>query len=377
MLGGTAAFVISLGANIFAVTPALSNSAISNSVSAPSGQLSGKVLDPRTGDYLLNAVVRVTDSQGAQRTVSTSEGGQFRVAGLAEGRAKVSVQYTGYASQSAEVQIRNNEAAHIDFALVRSDSTEAVTVDDVVVVASARDADARAIMAQRQSMNITEVLSAESYGDIGDTNPAEFLKYMPGIDTDGTNGTAISVSLRGMPSSYTTVTVNGMNFVSADANTGAGSARTFSFESMSLVGIDSIEIEKTVSADVDANAPAGRIDIRTKRAFNRQKPQLVVELSGATHENMWDDNVNTGPGSGGWRGQRFLPNGQISYSGSFLNNRLGLSASLGRSDTYIEREQLTVSRNYEPTAASPDPLGITALEHSQTQRQTTRNSLNF
>lgn len=342
-----------------------------------SGQLGGRVLDPLTGDYLINAVVRVTDASGAHRTISTTEGGLFRLSGLAEGRAQVSVQYTGYASQTGEVTIGSAETARIDFNLVRSSAGDSVAVEDVVVTASARDGDARAIMAQRQSMNITEVLSSESYGDIGDTNPAEFLKYMPGVDTDGTNGTAISVNLRGMPSNYTTVTVNGMNFVSADANTGAGSARTFSFESMSLVGIDAIEIEKTISADVDANAPAGRINIRTKRAFNRQKPQLTLELSGTTHEDMWDGNENTGPDSGGWRGQRFMPNGQISYSGSFLNNRLGLSASLGHSNTYIEREQLTVSRNYDPTTLSPDPLGITAIEHSQTQRQTTRTSLNF
>lgn len=377
LFSSAAALVIGLGANIVTVTPALASETGAAVATANGGQLGGRVLDPASGDYLLNAVVRVTDADGNQRTVTTGEGGQFRMSGLASGRARVTVQYTGYASQSVEIIIRADAPSTIDFALDRGASGDTVAVEDVVVTASARDADARAIMAQRQSMNITEVLSAESYGDIGDTNPAEFLKYMPGVDTDGTNGTAISVNLRGMPSSYTTVTVNGMNLTSADANTGAGSARTFSFESMSLVGIDAIEVEKTISADVDANAPAGRINIRTKRAFNRQKPQLTLQVSGTTHENMWDNNENTGPDSGGWRGQRFLPNGQISYSGSFLNNRLGLSASLGHSNTYIEREQLTVSRNYVPTAISPDPLGITALEHSQTQRQTTRTSLNF
>lgn len=379
MFCGVAALSVSLGLNTLTPTSAWATATAGYLAPASTGQLTGTVLDPLSGDYLLNATVRVVDAKGEIRTVSTREGGMFRLSDLADGIAQVSVEYTGYARQTTDVTIEADAVARLEVSLRRSQNADqsATLVDDVVVTASARDADARAIMAQRQSMNITEVLSAESYGDIGDTNPAEFLKYMPGVDTDGTNGTAISVSLRGMPSSYTTVTVNGMNFVSADANTGAGSARTFSFESMSLVGIDAIEIEKTIGADVDANAPAGRINIRTKRAFNRQKPQLTVQVSGTTHENMWDDNENTGPDSGGWRGQRFLPNGQISYSNSFLNNRLGLSASVGHSNTYIEREQLTVSRNYVPTNASPDPLGITALEHSQTHRQTTRTSLNF
>jgi len=372
-----AALVLGLGIGGLVATPSLADAAASAAPSTAHGQLNGQVLDPISGDYLLNAVVQVTDAAGERRTVTTGAAGLFRLVGLAQGLAEVNVSYTGFSRHSTKVHIPASAAAQVSISLLRQQAGDAVAIDDIVVTASARDADARAIMAQRQSMNITEVLSTESYGDIGDTNPAEFLKYMPGVDTDGSNGTAISVSLRGMPSSYTTVTVNGMNFVSADANTGAGSARTFSFESMSLVGIDSIEIEKTISADVDANAPAGRININTKRAFNRQKPQLTLQVSGTTHEDMWDSNENTGPDSGGWRGQRFMPNGQISYSGSFLNNRLGLSASLGHSNTYIEREQLTVSRNYVPTEASPDPMGITALEQAHSQRQTTRTSLNF
>lgn len=342
-----------------------------------SGSLSGRVLDPATGQYMPNAVVRAVDASGELRSIVAGEGGEFRLSGLSAGDATVTASFTGYADQSGVVTIRPNETARLNFDIFRAGDGGATVVSDVVVTGSARDADARAIMAQRESMNITEVLSAESYGDIGDTNPAEFLKYMPGVDTDGTNGTAISVNLRGLPANYTTVTVNGMNFVTADANTGSGSARVFSFESMSLVGIESIEIEKTTSADVDANAPAGRINIQTNKAFNRRKSLLTMQLSAATHENMWDDSERTGPQAGGWRGQRFLPNAKLSYSNSFFDRRLGVAASIGRSDTYIEREQLTISRNYVPTAVSPDPLGITAIEFSHTARETSRTSANL
>lgn len=342
-----------------------------------SGVLAGRVLDPSTGQYMPNAVVRVLDASGERRSIVAGEGGEFRLSGLAEGAAEATVSFTGFADQTVRVAIRSGETAQLDFDLSRTGEAGATVLSEVVVTGSFRDADARAIMAQRESMNITEVLSAESYGDIGDTNPAEFLKFMPGVDTDGTNGTAISVNLRGLPANYTTVTVNGMNFVTADANTGSGSARVFSFESMSLVGIESIEIEKTTSADVDANAPAGRINIQTSKAFNRRNSLLTMQLSGATHENMWDAEEHTGPENGGWRGQRFLPNAKLSYSNSFFDHRLGVAASIGKSDTYIEREQLTLSRNYVPTAVSPSGLGITAIEFAQTARETSRTSANL
>ncbi|RYY23859.1 MAG: hypothetical protein EOP62_18995 [Sphingomonadales bacterium] len=337
--------------------------------------LTGTVLDPVTGEYLRNAIVEVRTADGEVHSTVSGEGGAFRLSDLASGDATVTVRFTGYTSIEKQLSFAPGTNTKIDFSL-REPGREAVEDKNEIVVSGVREGDAREIMAQRESMNITEVLSAESYGDIGDTNPAEFLKFMPGVDTDGTNGTAINVYLRGLPQNYTTVTINGMNLMSADANTGSGSARVFSFESMSLVGIDSIEIEKTISADVDANAPAGRIDIRTKKAFNRRKSLLTLQVSGATHENMWDSTKRTGSKSGGWGGRRLLPNAQLSYSNSFFNNRLGIAASIGRSDTYIEREQTTLSRNYVPTAISPDPLGINSIEFGQTQRQTSRLSAN-
>lgn len=360
-----------LVASLALSAPARAQAADPSAQAVGNGTLTGQVIDPRTGEYLRGAIVEVVAANGEMRTETTGESGLYIVHDLPAGRAQVTVRFTGYTREQAEVEIAARGTAKLDFSLREPGKSGAEKASDIVV-SGVREGDARAIMAQRESMNIAEVLSTESYGDIADTNPAEFLKYMPGVDTDGTNGTAINVYLRGLPQDYTTVTINGMNLVSADANTGSGSARVFSFEAMSLVGIDSIEIDKTTSADVDANAPAGRIDIRTKRAFNRRKSLFTIQFSGSTHENMWDSRSHTGPQSGGWGGRRFRPNAQISYSNSFFDHRLGVSASLGLSDTYIEREEITLSRDYKPTAISPEALGITKIGPEMSGRETKR-----
>lgn len=356
-------------------------SAASQAEQGGKGTVAGQVVNPATGEYLRDAIVEVVAADGDRTTTTSGDSGEYRLRDLPAGPARVTVRFTGYADETADVQIRPDRIAKLDFSLYEAGRDNRAKDSEIVVVGGVREGDAQAIMQQRRSMDITEVLSADSYGDIGDGNPAEFLKYMPGVDTDGTNGTAINVYLRGLPQDYTTVTLNGMNLVSADANTGAGSARVFSFEAMSLAGIDSIEISKTTSADVDANAPAGTINIRTKRAFDRKRGLLTVQLSGATHEDMWDGKTGTGPQDGGWGRKRFLPNGQISYANSFFDHRLGVMASIGKTDTYIEREQITLSRNYVPTAKSPDPLGITAIapeaEGRETQRLSATLSLDF
>lgn len=336
------------------------------------GQITGAVIDPATGEYMRNASVQVVDAEGVKRTVTSGEGGAFRLTDLAAGTAQITVSFSGYPDQVSEVVVSGGQAARLNVAMARM--SDAVRVSDVVVV-GVREGDARAIMSQRQSMDIKNSLSAESYGDISEGNPGEFIKFMPGVDTDSIgDGTVRTVSLRGMPSAYTGVTLNGVNLASADANDGAGASRSFSFEQMSLSGLDSIEISKTVSADVDANAPAGTINVRTKRAFDRRGRRIMAQVSATTHSNQWDDSRRTGPAEGGYGDQRFLPNAQVEYSDVFFGRRLGVVASASVSNMYAEQEQITLSRNYVKTAANPAPLAINSIETAMGTREISRAS---
>lgn len=338
------------------------------------GAISGQIIDPATGEYMRNATIRVVGSDGERRTTVSGERGEYRLAGLRSGPAQITVSFTGYPDQTASVNVAPDQTAELDFQLTHGVEAGAVNLGEVVVT-TVRDGDARAIMSQRQSMNITNSLSSESFGDISEGNPGEFIKFMPGVDTDSTgDGTVRSVNLRGLPSAYTSITLNGVSLAAADANTGAESSRTFSFEQMSLSAIDSIEISKTISADVDANAPAGTINIRTKRAFDRRGRRLFGEISGTGHSNMWDNAERTGPADRGYNETRFLPNARFEYSDVFLDGRLGVVASASTSNMYVEQEQIMLSRSYAPTAASPEPLAITAIETQMGAREIMRRS---
>lgn len=335
--------------------------------------VAGTVIDPATGEYLRNATVQVETADGERTSSAAGEGGAYRLDRLAPGLARITVSFTGYPDQTVAVNLTSGETAQLDFQMTRPGQV-AVSLADIVVT-GARDGDARAIMSQRQSMNITNSLSAESYGEISEGNPGEFIKFMPGVDTDSLgDGTVRNVSLRGLPPEYTAVTVNGVSLAAADANTGAESSRTFSFEQMSLSAIDSIEISKTVSADVDANAPAGTINIRTKRAFDRRGRRILAQVSGTTHSNMWDRAERTGPGEGGYGNKRFLPNGSVEYSDVFFDRRLGVVASVSQSRLYVEQEQIEAGRSYAPSASNPAPLALTSINHKLYEREISRFS---
>jgi len=343
------------------------------------GTVSGQVINPATGEYLRAANLELVGADGKRRAATSGEGGAYRFRDVPAGPAKVTVEFTGYASQSVDVQIAPDKTAKLDFSMRESDA-EGAGDNHQIVVSGVREGNAQDIMTQRKSMNIVDVMSTDTYGDIAGGNPAEFLKFLPGVDVDGTNGTSLYAFLRGLPAEYTRTQLNGMDVVSANANAPTGyansaaAARIFSYESISMSAIDSVTVYKTVSADNNADAPAGIIDLRTKHAYDRKKQQLVVSLGGFTHQNMLDSNTHTGPDPEGWGSKRFLPEASLFYANSFFNHRLGVMVSLGYNNSYIEREQITMSRSYAPTAKSPDPLAFTAMEYEMSARQTTRRT---
>ena len=364
-----------------ALTPAYAQDTSSAQVeSAPQhvGVVSGSVINPASGNYLRSAIVRISSSAGT-RTVTTDEHGEFQLGGVAAGTVEVLVSFTGFNSERQAIQLAPGENKRVEFSLYSSLERDAAAARDAanldtVQVIGTREGDALAIMDQRASMNITNSLSAESYGEIGDGNPAEFLKNMPGVDFDTVaDDVPRNISLRGLPASYTGVTINGVSLAGVDANNGATSSRQFSFEQSALTGVSSITVYKTTSADMDANAPAGTIDIRTRKAFEGKGRNITVELSAGTHSNMWDS-ANTGPFEGGYGGKKFLPSGKINYSDVFLDGRLGIVAGISNNTSYVEHEQITAARNYVATATSPYPYAVTSIGANMFNREYNRRA---
>lgn len=346
-------------------------------VAAGVGAVSGRIVDPASGEYLRNADVMVRGADGAWRAAGNEDGSGYRASGVAAGPVEIVVRYAGYQDARVMVELAGGQSIERDIEM-RAAVTGAV---EALTVVAARDGDARAIMSQRQSMNITNSLSSEAFGNVSEGNVGEFIKNMPGVDSDALDGTVRYVRVRGLPSDYASVTVNGVALASADAGAAVSNARGFSFEQISLSSIDAIEISKTISADVDANAPAGTINLRTKRAFDRRGRSIVAQISGLTQNDLWDD-YRGGPGDKrDGRQPRILPSAQIEYSDVFFDRRLGVVLSLSESNAYIQREMMTAGWNEVPTAASPAPVTLTSMRARQinqtVERRASSLSLDF
>ncbi len=342
---------------------------------AAPGTITGRIFNPASGEYIRNAQVRVVET--GDTTVSEDEGA-FRLSPVAPGRVTLAVTYTGYKTVTATVDVAAGATATKNFELIstlQSDTIGSATTapDGTVklqrfIVSTEREGSAKAIMDQRKSMNVTNTVASDAFGDNAEGNIGEFLRNMPGVELDLFYGEVRNVRLRGLSSEYTSVTVDGVSLASADANAGAaGNARAFTFESASLNSMESIEVSKTVSADVDANSPAGTINLRTKRAFDRAGRRVSWQANVAAHSEEFTLKQTPGPDDSG-RTHKIRPGGIFEYSDIFLNKRLGVVFNLSESNVYQETLVSTLTYNRVPTPADPRPEVITALSFQHAPR---------
>jgi iron complex outermembrane receptor protein len=332
-----------------------------------SGTIAGRIFNPTSGEYVRNAQVRV-ESTG-QVTVSESSG-RYRLTNVPLGQQTVSVTFTGYQVESAVVQVSAGATATQDFSLtstvVAGSQGTVIKLPDFVIV-SQREGNAKAIMDQRQSMNITNTVASDIFGDDGEGNVAEFLKHLPGVAMEGSFGEPRNIGLRGLGSEYTSVTIDGAAISSADPTSQGGvNSRAFTFENASLSSMDSIEVLKTISADMDANAPAGTINLRTKRAFDQSGRRISWQANLAGHSSALHLRRTVGPGES--REYKLRPGGQFEFSDSFFNRRVGVVLNVSESNIYQEADIVTLTFNRVPTATDPRPVVISQMLFNQSVR---------
>ncbi len=242
---------------------------LSAQTAAGVGSVRGRVFNPSTGEYVRNAEIRL---KGTERVAYSEEGGAYQLDNVPAGSATLEVAFVGYQTAAAAVTVAPGAIATRDFELVSTLTPVAGTAGETLkmgafVVSTEREGNAKAIMEQRRNMNISTSVAADSFGDITEGNVGEFLKFLPGVDVEYVDGISRGPRVGGLDQQYVGVTMDGASVASADAfvaygstlNGAAGSqSRSVGFEQMSITAVESIEINRTLSADMDANSPGAR-----------------------------------------------------------------------------------------------------------------------
>jgi iron complex outermembrane receptor protein len=336
--------------------------------SPQTGAITGRVFNPTTGEYVRSAQIRVLSTS---ESTNSGDGGFYRFGNVPAGDVSVELNYIGYPSITATISVVGGQTTSHDFTLARLEGDDDAVVLTKFVVSGEREGNAKAIMEQRNSLNIVNHIASDVFGDNAEGNIGEFLRNVPGVSLDTVNGEVRNVGLGGLGSEYTQVTVDGMAIGAADAND--NTSRAASFEMVSLSSMDSLEVSRTVSADVDANAPAGTINLRPKRAFDRMGRRIILQSNVAMHNSAMTLSKSYGPNDHSST-HKYTPGGIFEYSDVVFNRRLGFVINVSESNVYTDSSRVTINYNRSPTQTDPRLQVPTSIVFQQLPRHNRRFS---
>lgn len=306
---------------------------------AGKGVIAGRVLNTATGEYVRNAELRV---QGTPIATRSDDGGNFRLTGVPAGEVAVVVRYTGLQETMAAVTVVPGQVATQDFALkAQSYASSGAGEVEAITIVGRRRGQAAAIMERRASLNAKNVVAADNYGLLTMGDVGEFLKSMPGLSLDYTEVDATAVRIGGLDPKYSTFTIDGARLATATSNNNNG--RQNSFEQMSITGIESIELNHTLTASMDADSPGGTINLRSKYAFERSGRQIQFQLGGVGTSDSGFSKIYLPDDK---KHARIYPSGQIGYADVFLDGRLGVAFNASYNANYVQQDRVQTDWSY-------------------------------
>ncbi len=302
------------------------------------GVIEGRVFDPRRGEYLEKA--RLTLEGGGVEALTDSTG-QYRIANVPAGTAKLVVFYTGLGSQTEIVTVLAGQTVTRDVTLVGG-GKGATAGGDVVklesfVISSSKEMDgsAIAINEQRFARNITNVVSADEFGTIADGSIGEFMKFLPGITSDYTGGDARRFSINGVPADNVPISMGGFEMASA---AGAGTRRAVELDQVSINNISRVEINRSPTPDTPGAALAGSVNFVPRSAFERNKPIYSYNVQWMFKDAEASYGKTPGPRWGEWS-RKINPGFDLSAVVP-VNKNFGFSVSAGYSLQYTPQPNI-------------------------------------
>ena len=278
--------------------------------------------------------------EGTQTGTITDLNGEFRLP-LDPGSYTIVASYMGYESQQQEVTLQEGQNVKLEFVLTPS----TIMGEEVVVTTQLRGQKA-AISSQLNADGIVNVVAEEQIQELPDANAGEALGRLPGISLKRSGGEAQMIVLRGLNEKFSQIQLDGVPIPPTDQL-----ARGVDLSLFSINSLAGIEVIKSLTPDMDADAIAGAVNLVTKRASSRQ--QLRIDAGGGYNKlensaSQYDFGVR--------------------YNRRVLNDVLGLQASVSTESRIRSNERYSQGWDVRPDSS----YYITTLTPSYTNERRTR-----
>ncbi len=252
------------------------------------------------GDLPLSGAI-VSILETGQSTSTGSDGG-YRFGNVPEGDYTLKVTYIGADAQT--LSISASDTAPATYNLSMDDTTK---VMDSILVTGQSGSMFAGINESRAADNLISVLSADALGQFPDQNVAESVRRVAGISVANDQGEGRFVVIRGIDPNLNATSVNGVRVAAPEAG-----SRAVALDVIDSDILESIEITKSLTPDLDGDGIGGSINIKTMSAFDRDGMHLKVKADGIYSElsEEWGHKLG------------------VTASNIFMDDRLGIAGSI-------------------------------------------------
>ena len=226
------------------------------------GSIAGRVTDSSSG-ALIGAQVTV---QPKSASVVSDAQGQFFINDLEPGSYTVTITYVGFQSFTKTVSVAAGQAASVEAKL----DVEAQSLE-VLVTAERASGEAEAVNRELVADNIVQVLPAEVIRSLPNANMADALGRLPSVTIERDEGEGKYVQIRGTEPRLANLTIDGVNTPSPESG-----VRQIKLDAIPADIVESVEINKTLQANMDPDGIGGSVNLVTKTAGERP----TVNISG-------------------------------------------------------------------------------------------------
>ena len=254
------------------------------------GAIRGRVTDS-AGGVLQGAIVTLAPN-GASTV--TDKQGAFNIAGLPAGSYTVQVSYVGFNAFTKTVEVAAGATAQVDATLSVAGHSEEILVSSERPRGEAAD-----INRQRTADNVVQVLSSEVITSLPNANIADAVGRLPSVTLERDEGEGKYVQIRGTEPRLSNLTIDGVNLPSPESG-----VRQIKLDTVASDLVDSVEINKTLQANMDGDGIGGSVNLRTKTAGVVPFRETALSIAGRDGAGRVD---RSGPGTPGTtRGGRSL-----------------------------------------------------------------------
>jgi TonB-dependent receptor len=312
---------------------------------AGSGTLKGRVLDKANNEALIGANIII---QNTSLGIAADVDGNFQLKLIPVGNWKVKVSCIGYVPITRDITIKEDETEEQEFRL----TAQAIIGEEVIVTAQARG-QVQAINSQLASDKIANMVSEARIQELPDFNAAQAISRLPGVSTLESSGEANKVVIRGLAPQLNQVSIGGVSVASTgSAQIGASSElvtsgsinndRSVDLTMVSTYMIKSIEVYKSLTPDLNANAIGGIVNMSLREA-----------PSGFHTDAMWQSGYTAKTTNYG--NYRTV----VSMSDRFFDDKVGLYI-MGDAEKY-DRDDDNMTANYSTITLDKNDQGYSKV----------------